>query len=66
MSHVGYSPVAPKYALPIPTTPGMSADERLRLSLKKRKSEEPQRRHHGCETSVWPQDDGEEEAQEVG
>ena len=62
VSQVGYSPVAPKYALPIPTTPGMSADERLRLLLKKRKSEEPQRRHHGYETSddVWPRDDGEE------
>ena len=34
-------PVAPKYALPIPTAPGMSAEERLRLLLKKRKSEEP-------------------------
>ena len=56
VSQVGYSPVAPKFALPIPTTPGMSADERLRLLLKKRKSEEPQRRHHGYETSdeVWP------------
>ena len=62
VSQVGYSPVAPKYALPIPTTPGMSADERLRRLLKKRKSEEPQRRHQGYETSdeVWPRDDGEE------
>ena len=62
MSQVGYNPVAPKFALPIPTTPGMSADERLRLLLKKRKSEEPQRRTHGYETSdeVWPRDDGEE------
>ena len=62
VSQVGYSPVAPKYALPIPTAPGMSADERLRLLLKKRKSEEPQRRHQGYETSdeVWPRDDGEE------
>ena len=62
VSQVGYSPVAPKYALPIPTTPGMLADERLRLLLKKRKSEEPQRRHQGYETSdeVWPRDDGEE------
>ena len=56
VSQVGYSPVAPKYALPIPTAPGMSADERLRLLLKKRKSEEPQRRHQNYETSdeVWP------------
>ena len=62
VSQVGYTPVAPKYALPIPTAPGMSADERLRLLLKKRKSEEPQRRHQSYETSdeVWPRDDGEE------
>ena len=62
VSQVGYTPVAPKYALPIPTAPGMSADERLRLLLKKRKSEEPQRKHQGYETSneVWPRDDGEE------
>ena len=62
VSQVGYSPIAPKYALPIPTPPGMSADERLRLLLKKRKSEEPQRRHQNYETSdeVWPRDDGEE------
>ena len=61
VSQVGYTPVAPKYALPIPTAPGMSAEERLRLLLKKRKSEEPQRKQ-GYETSdeVWPRDDGEE------
>ena len=58
VSQVGYTPVAPKYALPIPTAPGMSAEERLRLLLKKRKNEEPQRKQ-GYETTdePWPQEE---------